>query len=182
MNLILIGFMGVGKTSVGKGLAKRLGWPFIDTDALIERARSMTISEIFATCGEACFRKLEKAVIEDVARREGWVVATGGGAVLDPENVDRLRKSGFLIHLTVSPETLFHRIGHLPERPLLRTDNPRQTLEILFRSREDLYHACSHLTIDRNGLGLNETIQRVLEALAIRGIIPRPQNQAIERG
>ena len=181
MNLILIGFMGVGKTCVGKGAAQRLGWSFIDTDTLIEEARSMTIPEIFAKHGNTSFRKTEKAVVESVARSHRCVIATGGGVVLDPENVDRLRRHGFLIHLTLSPDIIFDRIGHQSDRPLLQTDNPRETLEALFQSRESLYRACSDFTIDRNGLNVNETVEKMIEAIGLHGIIENPQSHWVQR-
>lgn len=181
MNLVLIGFMGVGKTSVGKGLARRLEWPFIDTDSLIEAAYSMPVAMIFAKHGETSFRATEKRVVEDVAKRRRSVIATGGGVVLDRENVDRLKKQGILIHLTLSPENIFHRIGHQKERPLLETENPRLTLETLFQSREQLYRTYSDVTIDRNGLGVDETVERVLTMVASHGINARETGQEIRR-
>jgi len=171
MNLVLIGFMGVGKTSVGKGLAQRWGWPFIDTDALIEEARSMSILEIFATYGEASFRETEKAVVKRATRRRRCVIATGGGVVLCRENVDRLRRHGLLIHLTLSPGTIFYRIGQVSDRPLLQTENPQRTLKTLFQSREVLYRACSDVTINRDTLSVDETVEKVVEAVGSWGII-----------
>ena len=175
MNLVFIGFMGVGKTSVGRAVAGRLGRPFIDTDASIEHALAMSVAEIFEKHGEALFREVEKGVVEEVARQKGCVIATGGGVVLDRENVDRLRKHGFLIHLTLTPETIYRRIGHRSDRPLLRGENPRQALTSLFQSRERLYRACSDLTIDRNGLNVEETMEKVLALVASPEIRRRPQ-------
>lgn len=166
MNLVLIGFMGVGKTSVGKELARRLEWPFIDTDSLIEAAYSMPVARIFAKHGEASFRETEKRVVKDVAGRRQSVIATGGGVVLDRENIDRLKKQGILIHLTLSPEIIFYRIGHQSGRPLLETENRWQMLETLLQSREQLYRTYSDYTIDRNGLGVSETVERVLAMVA----------------
>jgi shikimate kinase len=162
MNLVFIGFMGVGKTCVGKGVAERLAWPFIDTDLLIEEALAMSVPQIFAQHGETVFRQVEREVVGRVAQRTRCVIATGGGVVLDPENIDALKENGLLIHLSLSPQTIFDRIGHQSDRPLLETDRPRQTLESLFQERDRLYRACSDLTIDRNGLGVDETIERVL--------------------
>ncbi len=181
MNVVLVGFMGVGKTCVGRGVAKKLGWSFVDTDSLIEEARSMTIAEIFRNCGEASFRATEKAVVEGVATCHRCVIATGGGVVLDRENVDRLQRHGLLIHLTLSPETIFHRIGHQSERPLLWTENPRQTLETLFQSREKLYRACSEMTIDLDGLDGNEAVEKVIEAVVSRGMIRDSGSQPVRR-
>ena len=169
MNLILIGFMGVGKTRVGRRLAARLGWPFFDTDRLVEERRGLPIPEIFSRYGEASFRETEKVVVEEVARNRQSVIATGGGVVVDQENVDRLRHSGFLVHLTLPCETIYRRIGKTSQRPLLHSQDPRQSLEDLFRSREGLYHGCSDLTIDREGLTIQATVERLLERLVFHG-------------
>ncbi|NIS59176.1 MAG: AAA family ATPase [Proteobacteria bacterium] len=177
MNVVLIGFMGVGKTSVGKKCAERLKWSLFDTDTLIEEACSMTVPEIFAQHGEAWFREMEKTIVERVTKRQECVIATGGGVVLDRENVDRLRQNGLLIHLTMSPEVIFHRIGRHSERPLLQTENPRLTLESLFRSRERLYRACSDVTIDRTRLSVEETVEKVIETVRSYGIIEDPRGQ-----
>jgi len=182
MNLVLIGFMGVGKTSVGKGLAEILGWPFIDTDTVIEETRSMTVTEIFAKDGEASFRETEKAVVKGVAKRQRCVIATGGGVVLDQENMDYFRRHGLLIHLTLPPEIIFHRVGYKSERPLLRMGNPRRTLETLFQFRERLYRACSDLTIDRNGLSVKETAVKVVEVASTYGMIGNSERQLIQKG
>jgi len=162
MNLVFIGFMGVGKTCVGEGVAERLAWPFIDTDLLIEKRLAMRVPQIFIKHGESVFRQVERDVVRHVAQRTRCVIATGGGVVLDPQNVNALKENGLLIHLTLSPQTIFDRIGHQSDRPLLETDRPRQTLESLFQERDRLYRECSDLTIDRNGLGVDETIQRIL--------------------
>src|SRR3989304_2819948 len=98
-NVVVIGFMGTGKTVIGKRLAAELGYEFVDTDSLIEEQERQSVSEIFRNLGEVHFRKVEKRVIHQISDREGIVVATGGGAVLDPVNVVALRKRGFLIGL-----------------------------------------------------------------------------------
>ena len=162
MNLVFVGFMGVGKTIVGKGVAKRLAWPFIDTDLLIEEALAMSVPQIFTQHGETVFRQVERDVVARVVQQTRCVIATGGGVVLDRQNVDALKRHGLLIHLSLSPQTIFHRIGHESHRPLLWTDRPQQTLESLFQERERLYRACSDLTIDRNGLGVDETVEKIL--------------------
>ncbi|NIO06153.1 MAG: AAA family ATPase [Proteobacteria bacterium] len=171
MNLVLIGFMGVGKTSIGKELAGRLKWSFIDTDSLIEESYSMSVATIFAKHGEASFRETERKVVEGIAKRQRCVIATGGGVVLDRQNVDCLKRRGLLIHLTLSLEAIFHRIGHQNERPLLKTQDPWKTLETLFRFREQLYRTHSDFTIDRDGLGVNETVERILTLVSSHGLI-----------
>ena len=165
MNLVLIGFMGVGKTTVGKRLAERLNYFFIDTDGLIEEIDSMTIAEIFERYGETSFRKRERAVVENVSGLERCVVATGGGVVLDPQNICRLKDHGLLIHLILSPETICQRIGQGSTRPLFQKEDPRQVLQAFYRSREPLYQACRDITVDRNGLDVEETVEKILRCV-----------------
>ncbi len=162
MNLVLIGFMGVGKTTVGRKVAERLGRPFIDTDTLIEEAHSMTITEIFERCGEKFFREKEKEVVAHVSKAERAVIATGGGAVLDPDNVALLKAGGVMIHLSLSLEKIFERIGHERTRPLLRKERSKQALETFYHSREVFYRACSDLTVDRNEMDVEETVEKIL--------------------
>ncbi|UCD72147.1 MAG: chorismate synthase [Syntrophobacterales bacterium] len=182
MNLILIGFMGVGKTSVGERLAERLGCPLIDTDALIEEVYSMTVAEIFEKYGEASFRKTEKAVVERVSKLRECVIATGGGVVLDRENIDRLKGHGLLIHLSLSPRAIYRRIGSEAKRPLLKTNNPRKILKALFQSREALYRAYSDFTVERNGMNVEETVERILEMVASCGAAGRFQHHLSRKG
>lgn len=117
MNVTLMGFMGAGKSTVGRILATRLGWDFIDTDRLIEAKTGRSIPEIFATDGEAAFRQLEAAVIQEVAQGDRQVIATGGGSILDPANRLVLRMSGPVIHLKASPDLLWRRVSGT-DRPL----------------------------------------------------------------
>ncbi len=117
MNVTLMGFMGSGKTTVGRILATRLGWDFVDTDRLVESKAGIPIPEIFAERGEAGFRELEAAAIQEVSRGDRQVIATGGGAILDPANRLALRMAGVVVHLKASPEMLWRRVSG-SERPL----------------------------------------------------------------
>ena len=117
-NVVLIGFMGSGKTEVGRRLAARLGREFIDTDVLIEQ-EGLTIADIFAAEGEAGFRRRERRAVDRAARTKGAVIATGGGAVLDGENVKALKRSGVLVYLQVEPDELIRRLSDSGGRPLL---------------------------------------------------------------
>lgn len=119
INIVLIGFMGTGKTIVGKRLAARLGWEFIDTDNEVERVTGKTIPQIFARDGEIRFRSEERLVVQKLALRQGLVIATGGGVVLDPENVANLKKNGILICLSADPKTIYYRVKGKRHRPLL---------------------------------------------------------------
>ena len=140
-NVILIGFMGVGKTSLGKLLALKLGRSFIDLDEKIERDSGLTIPKIFETYGEKYFRELEKAAVKDVSTRRNIVIATGGGTVKDEENLQLLKNSGVLICLTTEPEEIFRRTARQGERPVLDGGgNERlETIKKLLAEREQFY-------------------------------------------
>ena len=140
-NVILIGFMGVGKTSLGKLLALKLGRSFIDLDEKIERDSGLTIPKIFETYGEKYFRELEKAAVKEVSARRNIVIATGGGTVKDEENLQLLKNSGVLICLTTEPEEIFRRTARQGERPVLDGGgNERlETIKKLLAEREQFY-------------------------------------------
>lgn len=140
-NVILIGFMGVGKTSLGKLLASKLGNGFIDLDEKIERDSGLTIPKIFETYGEKYFRELEKAAVKEVSTRRNIVIATGGGTVKDEENLQLLKNSGVIICLTTEPEEIFRRTARKGERPVLDGGgNERlETIKKLLAEREKFY-------------------------------------------
>jgi shikimate kinase len=114
MKLVLIGLRGTGKSTVGRILASRLKWQFFDTDAMVEERAGTTIKELFAKHGEAHFRQLESEMVRECATKDKAVIATGGGAILDPQNVALLRDNGFVVHLTANPSELWHRISKDP--------------------------------------------------------------------
>ncbi len=147
-NIVLIGFMGTGKTAVGRRLASRLGRKFIDTDAEIERVTGKTIPQIFAQDGELRFRSEERLVIQKLSRQEGMVIATGGGAVLNPENMADLKRNGITICLTAEPEIIYQRVRGKKHRPLLnkKGDLLGQIKELLDR-RKPFYQAADY-TVD----------------------------------
>jgi len=118
-NLVLIGFPGVGKSSVGRAAAERLSLPFVDTDELIERREGRPITRIFRASGEPYFRELERQVIAEVAASGGVVISTGGGCVQDPRNIAALERNGVIVYLTATPEAIFERLQHQTNRPLL---------------------------------------------------------------
>ena len=147
-NLVLIGFMGSGKSSVGKLTARALGFQFFDTDqAIVERA-GRPISAIFETDGEAAFRALETEVIVSLGHLHRCVISTGGGAVLSERNRESLRALGFVVCLTASDEVLFERVARNTKRPLLQTENPRATLSKLIGERNALYSETAHWILD----------------------------------
>jgi len=148
-NVILIGFMGTGKTSLGKLLATKLGRGFIDLDQKIEHNAGMTITEIFAAHGEEYFRNLEREAVREVTTKKNLVIATGGGTVKDPDNLRLLKSSGVIICLTTEPEEIFLRTMRRGERPVLDSsgDERLQTIKTLLAERQQFYSQADY-TID----------------------------------
>lgn len=138
-NIVLIGLMGSGKSTVGKLIAEQLGKVFIDTDDLIEKDTQKSINEIFATDGEAYFRKLEAKIIEKVSLNPDQIISTGGGAVENPENIKNLKRNGLVFYLKASSQELYERVKNEKNRPLLQNNNPLETLERLLDKREKFY-------------------------------------------
>ena len=163
--IVLTGFMGTGKSEVGRRLARRLGRAFVDTDAMVEARTGKPVAAIFADEGEPAFRGLERAAVaEAVAHREA-VVAVGGGAVLDPTNVATLRAAGVTICLTARPETILARVGDGTARPLLAGDDPRAAVERLIAERRGAYAAVADLTLDTSDLSIDEVVEEIRESL-----------------
>jgi len=146
----LIGMMGSGKSTVGRLLADRLGRPFYDTDAIIERSSGSSIAEIFEHSGEAAFRERERAAIAEVAVAPSGVVAAGGGAVLDVLNVDAMKASGSVVLLTADAGILAARVAGAADRPLLSESGDRG-LRAIERARAAFYRAAADAVVDANG-------------------------------
>lgn len=168
-NIVLIGFMGTGKTSIGRILAKRLDRPLIDTDAQIEQDQGKKISEIFAEVGEEGFRKIEQETIEKVSCREGVIISTGGGSVLRKANVKALRRNGIVIALTASPEVILERVSRKKTRPLLERPDRDVFVRNLMEERKPFYHEAAHLIIDTSGNALHEVTRKIIGYLLRRG-------------
>ncbi len=145
MNVALTGFMGAGKTTTGRRLARLLGVTFVDTDAELER-RHGPIGDIFAKHGEAEFRKLETALIAELTSGGPHVMAVGGGAILDEKNRRRLRRGGVIVHLAVSPQSAWRRVAHRRHRPLLGERPDLERVKALLEERASAYADCD-LTI-----------------------------------
>jgi len=148
-NIVLVGFMGTGKTTVGRLLAEKTGMPLVDMDTLIEERAGKTIGAIFAEDGEPHFRKLEREMVRELAAKEGQIVSTGGGIVLNPENMADFEQTGLVVCLLASAETVLERVRHDTARPLLAGDKERQIFQLL-ETRKPLYEAIAH-KIDTNG-------------------------------
>ncbi|MGF1642420.1 MAG: shikimate kinase AroK [Thiotrichales bacterium] len=146
--LFLIGPMGAGKTTLGRMIAEELGYTFIDSDRVIEARTGVDIPTIFDFEGEAGFRDREARVIEDLTLMNNVVLATGGGAILRPENRKLLHERGFVVYLRVSVAAQLVRTARDKNRPLLQTANPEAKLQTLAATRTPLYESIAHLTVD----------------------------------
>jgi shikimate kinase len=138
-NIALIGFMGAGKSSVGRVVADQLGFDFVDTDTLIETRTGKSITQIFASEGEPHFRSLERAVVEQLEDRNDLVIATGGGLPTNQANLDSLKKHALVICLWASAERIWERVRHQSHRPLLQTPNPQERIQQLLAARAQFY-------------------------------------------
>lgn len=169
-NIVLVGFMGTGKSSIGRLLATRLRRPFIDTDRKIEREACLTIPEIFAQYGESGFRSREAAVIARVARYTNVIIATGGGAVLLTENVSRLKTNGIIVALTASPEVILERTSRRNNRPLLNQVDRKNLIVKLLSEREPFY-AVADFTIDTSHITPHQVADKIVTYMREEGYL-----------
>lgn len=164
-NVVLIGFMGTGKTAVGKRLARLLGWEFVDTDAEIERLTGKSIARLFAEDGEIRFRSEENLLCRRLAGRERLVIATGGGMVLNPENVALLGQNGVFIKLYADPEVIISRLkGKRRERPLIGRGDLRERVLTLLKEREGAYDI-AEFAVDTGKQSPEESAQIIYQYL-----------------
>lgn len=147
-NLFLIGLMGAGKTTIGKQLAKQLGKTFYDADHVIEQRTGVKVSVIFDLEGEAGFRKRESAVIDELTQLDNIVLATGGGAVLSPENRTALQQNGYVIYLRATVNDLYKRMRHDKQRPLLQNVDIQAKLDQLYQERHPIYTEIANCIVD----------------------------------
>ncbi|RMD82214.1 MAG: shikimate kinase [Candidatus Dadabacteria bacterium] len=165
-HVVLTGFMAVGKTAVGKRLARRLGWDFYDTDELIERRTGRSIPELFACEGEPYFRSLEREVVASLRPPRPSVIATGGGTFVDSDNRRHLRALGIVVCLVTSIETVLARVGRSNKRPLAVRQG-REGLERLFRERMPAYRQADVL-VETDGLTIEQSVARILAMIEPR--------------
>jgi shikimate kinase len=161
-NIVLVGFMGTGKTATAKIVARRLEREFVDMDATIEQRTNRTISEIFHTDGEPSFRAMERALVQELSARNNLVVAAGGGVVINEQNVLDFNRTGVVVCLNASPQTILKRVKHDDKRPLLEEGDKACRIMDLLESRRALYRAIPY-QVDTTYMTPETAADRVIE-------------------
>jgi shikimate kinase len=167
MNIYIVGFMGTGKTSVGRQLAKKKKWNFVDLDELIELQQQRRVVDIFAKEGEAYFRKIEKKALKQVSGQDKFIVAGGGGVVLDPDNIKLMKKTGVLICLCANCQTILKRVSGSTQRPILNVEKPRERIELLLKMRAP-YYMQADKSIDTSRLSISQVVAKIIKLLAVK--------------
>jgi len=162
-NIYLVGLMGAGKTTIGRQLAKNLGLPFYDSDKAIEESTGVDIPTIFEFEGENGFRDREQKMLQQLTELKGIVLATGGGAILREENRKLLKENGIVIYLQCSIDRIMERTRRDTQRPLLKTANPKERIEQLYKEREPLYLNCADLVVDTGIMQSKAAVNYILE-------------------
>ena len=161
-SIVLIGFMGAGKSSVGRCLSRMTGLPRFDTDEMIAKDFAMPIAEIFSKKGEKPFRDAETAILRKLGRELDSILVTGGGTVLRPENVELLKGLGLVVHLAADEKTLLRRLMRKRTRPLIQTDDSRATVKKLLQERMPLYRAAADLVVLTSHLSPQEVALKIV--------------------
>jgi shikimate kinase len=167
-NIILTGFMGTGKTAVGKELSRLLDMKLTDLDCEIVKEEKMSINEIFKQLGEQKFREIETEILRKVCRNKNVIISTGGGVVLKQENIDMMRKNGILICLTAKPETILERTSHNSDRPLLQVENPFEKIRELLNFRKPFYEKADMIVDTENKTPLR-VAEEIIETIKNKG-------------
>jgi shikimate kinase len=166
--IVLVGMMGAGKTAVGRALAQRLGVSFLDSDAEIEVAANRTVPEIFERDGESFFRTKETQIIERLLAEKRCVLSTGGGAFLSEQNRMNISGKGISVWLNADLELLWNRVRNKDTRPLLRTPNPKSTLQDIYDQRVPTYALADMTVVSEEEYSIEDMVDRVVEALTTR--------------
>ena len=169
VNIALIGFMGTGKTSVGRLVAEQLHFDYLDTDDMIQSATGKTIADIFSRDGEAVFRALEEKVVGELASRVKTVIATGGGLPVNPNNLASLRMHALVVSLWSSPEKIWERVRHQSHRPLLHDENPPAKIRELLAAREPFYKQADVL-LNTELRSIREVAQQVVHQFRLEAL------------
>ena len=163
-NIILVGLPGSGKTTAGRHVARHFSWPFMDSDKALESALGMSIKAYFAAYGESAFRDQETLVLRQLLSQPGpFVLSTGGGAVLRPENRELLKAGGLVLYLHALPEAIYQRLRHDTQRPLLQVADPQEKIRSLFYERDALYRETAHCLIESGQRRLSEMVQDIVQ-------------------
>jgi len=170
MNIILIGFMGSGKTVVGKELAAKLGVDFLDTDELIEKTEGRTISEIFKADGEEYFRQLETEVLKTLKDYDNFILATGGGIILKEGNIAALKTLGPVILLWADPAVVYERVKNEAHRPLLQVADPKAEIIKRLAARSEKYHQAADHKIDTSGQSPEQIGEEIIQWVRSKSI------------
>lgn len=165
--VFLVGMMGAGKSTVGRSLARRLGWDFVDLDHEIESTTGVRIPVIFEIEGEQGFRRRESQILASLVSRSRMVLATGGGAVIDPANRVLLRESGHVVYLRASVDDLYMRTKSDKSRPLLQTDNPRDRIASLLNQRQAFYEEVASLQVNTGRQPVGMIAQNIADSLGL---------------
>ncbi len=164
-NIVLIGFMGTGKSTIGQRLARRLGMVFVDTDREIEAITGMTVAEIFKKHGEKRFRSEEKLLARKLAQKQGLIISCGGGMPLDPENMELLGANGIIVRLKADPLDVWARVMKKRRvRPLIGRNLTLEGLKAMMAERER-YYQCAHFTVDTSADGIEEAVNKIILSL-----------------
>jgi shikimate kinase len=166
----LVGLPGSGKSTVGRQLARRLQLPFFDSDHVIEQRLGCSIREAFERDGEASFRDLEEAVLDDLSQNLDAVISTGGGAVLRPGTRQRLHARGQVVYLNSSPDEIFRRLRHDVSRPLLQVADPLTRLRDLYAERDPLYREAAHFVIETGRPSVSTLVNMIVMQLELAGV------------
>jgi shikimate kinase len=164
-NIVLIGFMGAGKTTVSKALAEKTGKEFIELDDLIVKRAGKPITRIFDEDGEICFREFEIAVTKEIAGSENRVIATGGGIVLNRINIDRLKQNGVIVCLTVSPSEILKRTAADDSRPLLNMPDKESRIKELITGRKPFYERAADITVNTSRRNIDSIVSEIMKRL-----------------
>lgn len=177
-SVYLVGLPGSGKSTVGRHLAKRLGVPFLDSDHVIEERLGCSIRDFFEREGEDRFRDIESEVLDELTRRSGVVLSTGGGSVLRQANREWLHQRGQVVYLRSHPEEIFRRLRHDRVRPLLQVADPLQRLRDLFAARDPLYRETAHFVIETGRPSVATLVNMIAMQLELAGVLSTPSDRS----
>lgn len=166
-NIVLVGFMGTGKTVTGRALAAKLGREFLELDEIIENKEGISVGEIFERKGEPYFRKIEREVVKESAERDGVVISAGGGVIIDEKNLENLKKNALIVCLEASPDVILDRTKGLGNRPLLNVPDPGKRIKELLEKRVH-YYKKADFSVHTDGLSAEEVADKIIRWMTER--------------